>query len=117
MTLPSPARPARPLGCMGGAHPARLCALIPIAVSAFFMAHGMNDLLTIRLGATRPRRSRGLPMPDVAPASWEAEPDARAILARNIFDSSTGPLWPKALAVTWPPFQRDAPEAPTRCDT
>ncbi|MDD9935594.1 MAG: PDZ domain-containing protein [Myxococcales bacterium] len=63
--------------------------LITLALCALFLARGTTLLLAARLERA-PASPRGLathtePLP---------APDVREILARNIFDLATGPLWP-----------------------
>jgi hypothetical protein len=69
-----------------------------VGVGVFFVARGVHDLREGR-SETHSTEPRVAPLrPDaggaVARVPYEAHPDPRSILARNIFDSATGPLWP-----------------------
>lgn len=68
-----------------------LCACTLIG-TGYFVVTGMRDLESADRIAARP-----VPVdeaPDHAIDPRLEAPDKRAILARNIFDSQTGPLWP-----------------------
>lgn len=88
--------------------------LITLALCAFLLAQGATTLVAAAL--VRPVAP--LPAP-VLPSTGPPGPDAREILARNVFDSETGPLWPPPvlpaptppktlLPGPWPPPCEDA---------
>lgn len=70
-----------------------LLILVTLAVSAMFMAQGATSLLA---GALFPLRSVAAAASSGALTSLPGSvpPDPKAILGRNAFDPSTGPLWP-----------------------
>lgn len=102
-------RAAIPLSVCGGA----------AVIAAYFIVDGVGDLFASRSVETPvpPAARETESLPAVALAGREP-PDARAILARNIFDSKTGPLWPPP-----PPpeseteeAEPEAPPEPGPCD-
>jgi general secretion pathway protein C len=72
--------------------------LVTLALCAFFLAQGGTNLVALKL---LPQRSLALSgqagkadgSPDRLPKG-EVPPDMKAILSRNIFDPTTGSLWP-----------------------
>jgi hypothetical protein len=84
-----------------------LCILATCVASSFFVASGVNRLLAREVFDHAPgaRSARGHASARDTPSRppWQGSPDPHAILARNIFDATTGPLWP-------PPAPAPAPE-------
>ena len=72
-----------------------LVVLVTLACCAFFLAQGATQLVA---ATWMPPRAASGAKPAVAgadgPAKGELPPDKTQILARNMFDPSTGPLWP-----------------------
>lgn len=70
-----------------------LLILVTLAISAMFMAQGATSLLA---GALFPLRTVAAAAGSGSLASLPGStpPDPKAILGRNAFDPSTGPLWP-----------------------
>jgi general secretion pathway protein C len=66
--------------------------LVTLGLCAFFSAQGLANLLALKLLPYHPRDAANAKA--VAPAELKGEraPDAMAILHRNIFDPTTGPL-------------------------
>lgn len=82
-----------------------LIVLVTLACCAFFLAQGSTQLIAATWMPRKPPSSKsGDAAPD-APSKGEAPPDWQAILARNMFDPTTGSLWP--------PKSTDVPTEPT----
>jgi general secretion pathway protein C len=97
-----------------------LIVLATIIASGYLIARGVNDLIvaSLLLDATRAARPRPAPSAASPTTSQQTDPDSRAILARNAFDPTTGPLWPpvaRAPATPAPPPE-PAPEQVPRCE-
>jgi general secretion pathway protein C len=72
--------------------------LITLGCCAFFLAQGSTQLaaatwMPARVSTSKPAAGSG----NDGPAKGELPPDKTAILARNMFDPTTGPLWPPKL--------------------
>jgi general secretion pathway protein C len=72
--------------------------LVTLGLCAFFLAQGLGNLAALRWlprGAASDAggKNPSFGMPEL---KGESPPDWHAILARNIFDPLTGPLWPPA---------------------
>jgi general secretion pathway protein C len=70
--------------------------LITLGCCAFFLAQGSTQLVAatwMPVRASSGSKSAAAPGDD-APPKGELPPDRTAILARNMFDPTTGPLWP-----------------------
>jgi general secretion pathway protein C len=67
--------------------------LTTLMLSALFLARGTTSLVAGWLVPPQPVARSGSGGPVAAPPGSEA-PDPHAILARNIFDPTVGPLWP-----------------------
>lgn len=78
-----------------------LLVLALIALAAWLSARGVTALVGARIGAGDGARSSVVGGAVLAPAS--AAPDAASILARNPFDSVTGPLGRAAVEESAPP--------------
>jgi general secretion pathway protein C len=70
--------------------------LITLGCCAFFLAQGSTQLIAAAWMPARAASSTNRPAApgSNAPAKGELPPDKTLILARNMFDPSTGPLWP-----------------------
>lgn len=72
-----------------------LIVLVTLATCAFFLAQGSTQLVAATWMPRRAAVTRAEgPTLDEPPAKGELPPDWHAILARNMFDPSTGSLWP-----------------------
>lgn len=98
------------------------CVLATLAASSLFLARGTGDLIAAHVIDDEAMRMA----PSIAgadalePPPGSRAPDPRAILARNIFDAQTGPLWPPP--EDEPVLEEELPEEPEteidlRCDT
>jgi general secretion pathway protein C len=83
--------------------------LVTLGLCAFFLAKGLGNLAALRWlprgagdASAAGDKNATFGMPEL---KGERPPDAHAILARNIFDPLTGPLWP--------PKEDDEPETAT----
>ena len=101
-----------------------LCVLATCVASSFLVASGVNMLLARNVSdrAARARSTQGhaSARDTPSPQSWQGSPDPHAILARNIFDSTTGPLWPPPAPTPAPEPEVSASEAEPvdpRCNT
>lgn len=72
--------------------------LTTLMLSAVFLARGTTSLVAGSLLPPQPVARSGSAGP-VAPPPGSETPDAHAILARNIFDPTVGPLWPPKVTV------------------
>jgi general secretion pathway protein C len=73
-----------------------LIMLVTLGLCAFFSAQGSANLAALKLlpyRASTSAAARGAKT-NVAELKGEKAPDPHAILARNMFDPQTGPLWP-----------------------
>jgi general secretion pathway protein C len=69
--------------------------LITLGCCAFFLAQGSTQLVAATWMPARVSTGKAVDAPgNDAPAKGELPPDKTAILARNMFDPLTGPLWP-----------------------
>jgi general secretion pathway protein C len=76
----------------------RAITMTSVALSALFMAQGASYLAAISLLHIALQLPAAPSPNDHAPLFGTEPPDRTAILARNIFDSMVGSLWPKQLA-------------------
>jgi general secretion pathway protein C len=77
-----------------------LIVLVTLACCAFFLAQGSTQLVAATWMPRNPAGTKSAEGTPDAPSKGEAPPDWQAILARNMFDPTTGPLWPpKSTAV------------------
>ena len=77
-----------------------LIVLATLASCAFFLAQGSTQLVAAAWMPARPAATKA-PVPGSdAPAKGELPPDKIAILTRNMFDPTTGPLWPPKSTAT-----------------
>jgi general secretion pathway protein C len=89
--------------------------LVTLACSAFFLAQGTTTLVAAKVF---PTSATGGAKPSSGPIEarkGDALPELQKILARNIFDPLTGPLWPPKSEVTElpvTPIDSAAPLAP-----
>lgn len=73
-----------------------LIVLVTLSLCAFFSAQGSANLAALKLlpyRASTSAAARGANA-NVAELKGDKAPDPHAILARNMFDPQTGPLWP-----------------------
>jgi general secretion pathway protein C len=69
--------------------------LITLGCCAFFLAQGSTQLVAATWMPARASAAKAVAAPGSdAPAKGELPPDKTLILARNMFDPTTGPLWP-----------------------
>jgi general secretion pathway protein C len=68
--------------------------LATLACCAFFLAQGSTQLVAAAWMPARATTPKTAPTGADTPAKGELPPDKTAILARNMFDPTTGPLWP-----------------------
>lgn len=73
--------------------------LITLGFCAFFLAQGSTQLMAAAWMPARAQASKAAAPANDQPAKGELPPDKTAILARNMFDPSTGPLWPPKTTV------------------
>lgn len=73
--------------------------LITLACCAFFLAQGSTQLIAATWMPVRVQASKAVGPSTDQPAKGELPPDKTAILARNMFDPTTGPLWPPKTTV------------------
>lgn len=66
--------------------------LVTLGLCAFFSAQGLANLLALKLLPYHPRDAANGPTLPPGELKGERPPDAMAILHRNIFDPTTGPL-------------------------
>ena len=66
--------------------------LVTLGLCAFFSAQGLANLLALKLLPYHPRDAAGAKALAPGELKGERPPDAMAILHRNFFDSTTGPL-------------------------
>src|SRR4051812_37898003 len=71
-----------------------LIILITLGCCAFFLAQGSTQLIAATWMPARVTASKAAAPSSDLPAKGELPPDKTAILARNMFDPTTGPLWP-----------------------
>lgn len=69
-----------------------------LTLCAMFLAQGTTRLLAGSLLPVVPTVTAAVAAGPVQPAPGSTPPDMKAILARNMFDSQTGPLWPPKVA-------------------
>ncbi|HKP60499.1 MAG TPA: type II secretion system protein GspC [Polyangiales bacterium] len=74
-----------------------LVVLVTLACCAFFLAQGTTQLVAATWMPARAMGSKPAAAANDTPAKGELPPDKTLILARNMFDPSTGPLWPPKL--------------------
>lgn len=72
------------------------CVLATLLASSLFLARGTGDLIAAHvIDDDAMRKAPQLASADtLPPRPGSNAPDPRTILARNIFDAQTGPLWP-----------------------
>ncbi len=98
-----------------------LCVLGTLATSALFGALGTSTLVAGSLAKARrhqlsEQRARA-PIAEPPPPPGSQAPDPKRILARNVFDPSTGALWPpKPAADEIEPEVEPEPEGPVACE-
>jgi len=68
--------------------------LITLGCCAFFLAQGSTQLIAATWMPIRASSTKAVTPSSEGPAKGELPPDKTAILARNMFDPTTGPLWP-----------------------
>ena len=78
--------------------------LATLALSALFLARGTTRILAGSLLPIAEAPAAAASHGPIKPAPGSEPPDPHAILARNIFDPTTGPLWP--------PKPEEPPEGP-----
>jgi general secretion pathway protein C len=83
-----------------------LVVLVTLACCAFFLAQGTTQLVAATWMPPRVANAGKPTSANDTPAKGELPPDKTLILARNMFDPSTGPLWPPKLGpeTTLPPM-------------
>lgn len=88
--------------------------LITLGCCAFFLAQGSTQLVAATWMPARAPTGKAVDAPGSdAPAKGELPPDKTAILARNMFDPLTGPLWPpKASAESLLPTEMSSTTTP-----
>jgi general secretion pathway protein C len=93
-----------------------LVVLATLACCAFFLAQGATQLVAATWMPPRAVTAAKSAAVSDTPAKGELPPDKTLILARNMFDPSTGPLWPPKLGTesTLPPL--DTSTAQTLAD-
>jgi len=77
-----------------------LIVLATLASCAFFLAQGSTQLVAAAWMPARPATSAKAAPGSDAPAKGELPPDKIAILTRNMFDPTTGSLWPPKSSAT-----------------
>jgi len=77
-----------------------LIVLVTLAACAFFLAQGSTQLVAAAWMPARPAATKAAAPGSDAPAKGELPPDKIAILTRNMFDPTTGPLWPPKSTAT-----------------
>jgi general secretion pathway protein C len=88
--------------------------LLTLMVSALFLAKGTTSLVAAAVLPPQPQAPRPSGTAKVQRPPGADAPDPHAILARNVFDPTTGPLWPPKPAIVSEAETGDepAPEQP-----
>jgi general secretion pathway protein C len=68
--------------------------LVTLTLSALFLAHGTTSLVAAAVLPPQPQAPRPSGTAKIQRPPGADAPDPHAILARNVFDPTTGPLWP-----------------------
>jgi general secretion pathway protein C len=89
--------------------------LVTLACCAFFLAQGTTTLLAASIFPTAPASAANASTGPIEPRKGDMPPDFHKILERNIFDPTTGALWPPKTEMaeqTAEPIDSAAPLAP-----
>lgn len=71
-----------------------LIVLVTLGMCAYFLARGFTNLVALKVLPYRAPQTAARAGAAAAELKGERPPDPHAILKRNMFDPSTGPLWP-----------------------